>query len=80
MIPAHKARRAPPSTPKAGKTRAKPRLTPPLPDHESLPFHQTHTMGQQYNKHIKKKRRLAYLKRKKEAAKAPAKKAVKAKK
>lgn len=37
-------------------------------------------MGQQYNKHIKKKRRLAYLKRKKEAAKAPAKKAVKAKK
>ncbi|MEN9841872.1 MAG: hypothetical protein RL376_1672 [Verrucomicrobiota bacterium] len=39
-------------------------------------------MGQQYNKGIKKKRRLAYLKRKKEAAKkvAPAKKAVKAKK
>jgi len=39
-------------------------------------------MGQQYNKGIKKKRRLAYLKRKKEAAKAVpvAKKAVKAKK
>ena len=45
-------------------------------------FHQISTMGQQYNKGIKKKRRLAYLKRKKEAAKAVpvAKKAVKAKK
>ncbi len=39
-------------------------------------------MGQQYNKGIKKKRRLAYLKRKKEIAKAApaAKKAAKAKK
>jgi hypothetical protein len=38
-------------------------------------------MGQQYNKHIKKKRRIAYLKRKKEAAKkVPAKKAAKSKK
>jgi hypothetical protein len=37
-------------------------------------------MGQQYNKGIKKKRRLAYLKRKKEAAKAVAKKPAKAKK
>ncbi len=38
-------------------------------------------MGQQTNKHIKKKRRIAYLKRKKEAAKkAPAKKSAKAKK
>ena len=38
------------------------------------------TMGQQYNKGIKKKRRLAYLKRKKEAAKVAAKKTSKAKK
>ena len=37
-------------------------------------------MGQQYNKGIKKKRRLAYLKRKKEAVKAAAKKTIKAKK
>ena len=45
------------------------------------PFYHTPPMGQQYNKHIKKKRRLAYLKRKKEAAKkAPAKKTAKAKK
>ncbi len=44
------------------------------------PFHQTLTMGQQYNKGIKKKRRLAYLKRKKEAAKVAAKKTAKAKK
>jgi len=31
-------------------------------------------MGQQYNKHIKRKRRLAYLKRRKARAKAAAKK------
>lgn len=37
-------------------------------------------MGQQYNKGIKKKRRLAYLKRKKENAKVAAKKTSKAKK
>lgn len=37
-------------------------------------------MGQQYNKGIKKKRRLAYLKRKKEAVKLAAKKPAKAKK
>ena len=38
-------------------------------------------MGKQYNKVIKKKRRLAYLKRKKAAApKAPARKSAKAKK
>ncbi len=45
-------------------------------------FHQITPMGKQYNKGIKKKRRLAYLKRKKEASKkAPAaKKAAKAKK
>lgn len=37
-------------------------------------------MGQQYNKVIKKKRRQAYLKRKKAIAKTTAKKTVKAKK
>lgn len=37
-------------------------------------------MGKQYNKGIKKKRRLAYLKRKKESAKVVAKKSAKAKK
>ena len=37
-------------------------------------------MGKQYNQGIKKKRRLAYLKRKKEAAKATTKKTAKAKK
>lgn len=37
-------------------------------------------MGQQYNKGIKKKRRLAYLKRKKEAVKLATKKTSKAKK
>ena len=37
-------------------------------------------MGQQYNKHIKKKRRVAYLKRKKAAAKTATKKPAKAKK
>lgn len=38
-------------------------------------------MGKQYNKLIKKKRRIAYLKRKKAAApKTPAKKTAKAKK
>ena len=34
-------------------------------------------MGKQYNKTIKKKRRIAYLKRKKAATKAPAKKSAK---
>lgn len=34
----------------------------------------TSTMGQQTNKHIKRKRRAAYLKRRKERAKAAAKK------
>jgi len=44
-------------------------------------FYHTSPMGKQYNKIIKKKRRIAYLKRKKEAAKkAPAKKSAKAKK
>ncbi len=37
----------------------------------------TFPMGKQYNKTIKKKRRIAYLKRKKAAAKAPAKKSAK---
>ena len=59
----------------------KARLTPRPVPRDCPPFHQISTMGQQYNKHIKKKRRLAYLKRKKEAAKTAAKKpAAKAKK
>ena len=39
-----------------------------------LPFPASNTMGQQYNKIIKRKRRAAYLKRKKAAAKAAKKK------
>jgi hypothetical protein len=38
------------------------------------PFHPLHTMGQQLNKYIKRKRRIAYLKRRKERVKAAAKK------
>jgi hypothetical protein len=38
------------------------------------PFHSSNTMGQQLNKHIKRKRRAAYLKRKKEKAKVTSKK------
>ncbi len=52
------------------------------PEPRGCTFYHTPPMGQQLNKHIKKKRRIAYLKRKKEAAKkAPAaKKSAKAKK
>lgn len=57
---------------------------PPLDSAPALPralrFSPTLTMGQQTNKHIKKKRRIAYLKRKKEAAKTAAKKTPKSKK
>jgi hypothetical protein len=38
------------------------------------PFTLPNTMGQQLNKHIKRKRRAAYLKRKKERTKLAAKK------
>lgn len=38
------------------------------------PFTLQYTMGQQLNKHIKRKRRAAYLKRKKERVKLAAKK------
>jgi hypothetical protein len=44
------------------------------------PTHPLKPMGQQSNKHIKKKRRIAYHKRKKEAALAAKKPAAKAKK
>jgi hypothetical protein len=46
----------------------------------SLPFILFQPMGKQYNKVIKKKRRIAYLKRKKTAAASAAKKPAKAKK
>ncbi|HEY4246588.1 MAG TPA: hypothetical protein VGM64_07005 [Lacunisphaera sp.] len=39
-------------------------------DFEQLAAHLTAFMGQQFNKHIKKKRRVAYLKRKKARIKA----------
>jgi hypothetical protein len=39
-------------------------------DFEQLSPHLTYFMGQQFNKHIKKKRRVAYLKRKKARLKA----------
>jgi hypothetical protein len=42
----------------------------PNADFEQLFPHLTKFMGQQFNKHIKKKRRLAYLKRKKARLKA----------
>ena len=49
-------------------------LTPVVPSGE-IPSHSlTNTMGKQYNKVIKKKRRIAYLKRKNAANKAKAKK------
>jgi hypothetical protein len=71
---------------------ASPRLASPdqaIPALDSAPlapriwaFYHTPPMGQQTNKHIKKKRRIAYLKRKKEAAKktTASKKSAKAKK
>jgi len=46
-----------------------PRLTPGG-DFEQLSAYLTNSMGQQFNKHIKKKRRVAYLKRKKARLKA----------
>ena len=49
------------------------RLTPRFPS-ETSTLHSTNTMGQQLNKKIKRKRRAAYLKRKKERVKAAAKK------
>jgi hypothetical protein len=45
-----------------------------LPWFPSNPRSLTNTMGKQYNKVIKKKRRIAYLKRKNVASKAKAKK------
>lgn len=58
-----------------------PRLTPDRANRDCPRFTKTPPMGKQYNKTIKKKRRVAYLKRKKEAAnKAPGKKSAKAKK
>ena len=56
-----------------------PRLTPRPGPRECSRFTKLSTMGKQYNKGIKKKRRVAYLKRKKAAAKT-AKKPAKAKK
>jgi hypothetical protein len=71
----------PPRHKPANENAPSPRLTPAPPKRECDPLTNQLTMGQQYNKGIKKKRRLAYLKRKKEAAKkAPAKKTAKAKK
>jgi len=48
-------------------------LTPPA-RFERLSVHLPNTMGQQLNKYIKRKRRAAYLKRKKEKVKAAKKK------
>ena len=51
-----------------------PGLTPAPPSGQ-IPVHSfTKPMGKQYNKVIKKKRRIAYLKRKNAASKAKAKK------
>lgn len=60
-------RRSPVIEPPEGLTRA--------PQSGQIPAHSsTNTMGKQYNKVIKKKRRVAYLKRKNAANKAKAKK------
>jgi hypothetical protein len=61
------------------RDRATARLTPPPGFPHSSPFHIFQLMGKQYNKVLKKKRRIAYLKRKKAAASA-AKKPAKARK
>ncbi len=50
------------------------RLTLPGRTGTSPAFLPPHTMGQQLNKYIKRKRRAAYLKRRKERVKAAAKK------
>ncbi len=62
------------------KTSAETPLDSPASASRCSPLSPNLTMGQQYNKGIKKKRRLAYLKRKKEAAKVAVKKTSKAKK
>lgn len=55
-------------------------LDSPRPHPATSPLTFQKPMGQQSNKHIKKKRRIAYHKRKKEAALAAKKPAAKAKK
>ena len=65
---------APPRDPNTAVGRPRLRLDSPGGRLKHFPFSLPNIMGQQLNKYIKRKRRAAYLKRKKERTKATAKK------